>query len=182
MSVHAKKEVKKVIKGQQSDHRLIMRYKISVTAYSKSAAPEIKKHKMNAQQIEMVRKTWAIFQKIDPVLVGEVFYDKLFNDNPPFRRMFKESKQIQAKKIIAMLDQIVKHIDTVGNISHELKNLGARHRSYGVKSAYYRPVGVALLWMLEQGLGSDWNEEVKAAWNECYHTISEIMIDEDRTQ
>ena len=135
---------------------------------------------MNNQQIEMVKKTWMIFQKIDPVLVGEVFYDKLFSDNPSFRIMFKDSKQTQAKKIIAMLDMIVSRIDDVENISGQLKNLAARHISYGVKSEHYRSVGIALLWMLEQALGNDWNEEVRAAWHACYRTISEIMIEESK--
>jgi len=135
---------------------------------------------MNERQIEMVRKTWMILQKIDPVLVGEVFYDKLFSDNPSYRIMFKDSKQAQAKKIITMLDMIVSRIDDVENISGELKKLAAWHTSHGIKSEQYRPVGIALLWMLEQALGNDWNEEVKAAWNACYRTISEIMIEEGR--
>jgi len=135
---------------------------------------------MNDRQIEMVRKTWMILQKIDPMLVGEVFYDKLFSDNPSFRIMFKDSKQTQAKKIIAMLDMIVSRIDDIQNISGQLKNLATRHSSYGIKSEHYRPVGIALLWMLEQALGNDWNEEVRAAWNACYRTISEIMIEESK--
>ena len=137
---------------------------------------------MNERQVEMVRKTWMILQQIDPVLVGEVFYDKLFSDNPSFRIMFKDSKQAQARKIIIMLDMIVSRIDDVENISGELKNLAARHTSYGIRSEHYRPVGIALLWMLEQALGIDWNEEVRAAWNEWYHTISEIMIEEGKLQ
>jgi hemoglobin-like flavoprotein len=132
---------------------------------------------MTEQQIQLVKKTWMIFQKIDPVLVGEVFYDMLFTEYPSFKRMFATSKQTQSKKIIAMLNLIVAHIDSIEDLSEELRNLAVRHVYYGVKPEYYRPVGIALLWMLKQGLGNDWNEKVKEAWHACYQTIAAIMIE-----
>ena len=132
---------------------------------------------MTERQIDLVKKSWMIFQKIDPVLVGEVFYEKLFTDHPSFRRMFTTSKEIQSKKIVDMLDFIVSRIDTIEELSEELGNLAFRHTSYGVKTEYYQPVGVALLWTLQQGLGSAWNKDTEEAWDACYHTVSTIMID-----
>src|SRR5215213_5615375 len=104
---------------------------------------------MTEQQIQLVKKTWMIFQKVDPELMGEVFYDKLFADHPSFRRMFTTAKQIQSRKIIAMLDLIVSRIDAIEELSEELRNLAMRHVHYGVKPEYYQPVGIALLWMLQ---------------------------------
>lgn len=131
---------------------------------------------MTEQQIDLVKKTWLIFQKIDPVLVGEVFYEKLFAGHPSFKRMFTTSKEIQSKKIVDMLDFIISRIDTIEDLSEDLGNLAARHTSYGVKPEYYQPVGMALLWTLQQGLGSAWNKETAEAWDACYRTISGIMI------
>jgi len=135
---------------------------------------------MQEQQIELVKKTWMVFQKIDPVLVGDVFYEKLFADHPSFRKMFTNSRDIQSKKVIDMLDFIVSRIDTIEELTKELRNLAARHTAYGVKPEYYRPVGIALLWMLQQGLGSDWSKETEDAWDACYRTISGIMIEENK--
>lgn len=132
---------------------------------------------MNEQQMQLVKKSWMIFQRVDPVLMGEVFYEKLFSEHPSFRRLFTTSTQIQSKKLIAMLNFVISHIDNKAELSEELKKLGARHVNYGVKPEYYKPVGVALLWMLQQGLANDWNEEVNAAWKACYSTMSEIMIE-----
>ena len=132
---------------------------------------------MTELQTNLIRKTWATFQKIDPVLVGGVFYEKLFSDHPSYKRMFSKTNEIQSEKIVAMLNFIVSHIDTIEELSESLRNLAVRHLQYGVKPEYYGPVGVALLWMLQQGLGSDWNREVMEAWNACYSTVSGIMIE-----
>jgi hemoglobin-like flavoprotein len=53
--------------------------------------------------------------------------------------------------------------------------LGQRHRGYGVTAGQYGPVGAALLWTLEQGLGSDFTAETKAAWAEAYTTLAGAM-------
>ena len=132
---------------------------------------------MTEQQTKLIKTTWATFQKIDPLLVGGVFYEKLFSDHPSFRRMFSNTKETQSEKIIAMLNYIVSHIETIEELSESLKNLAARHLNYGVKPEYYRSVGIALLWMLQQGLGSDWDNEVREAWTACYNTISGIMLE-----
>jgi hemoglobin-like flavoprotein len=54
--------------------------------------------------------------------------------------------------------------------------LAQRHVKYGVEPKHYEPVGAALLWTLEKGLGTNWNEEVKEAWTLCYVTLSGAMI------
>ena len=131
---------------------------------------------MTQQQINVVTKTWSIFQKIDPVLVGEVFYEKLFTEHPSFKRLFTSSTQAQARKLIGMLDVIISRIDRLDDLGGDLQKLAIRHVHYGVKPEYYPPVGVALLWMLQQGLGEGWDDEVAAAWQACYDTIAGIMI------
>ncbi len=39
----------------------------------------------------------------------------------------------------------------------------------------YAPVGAALLWTLEKGLGPDFTPEVKAAWTETYTALAGVM-------
>jgi hemoglobin-like flavoprotein len=44
-----------------------------------------------------------------------------------------------------------------------------------VTVAHYAPVGAALLWTLEKGLGADFTPEVKAAWTETYTALAGVM-------
>jgi hemoglobin-like flavoprotein len=56
--------------------------------------------------------------------------------------------------------------------------LAQRHVGYGVKAGHYTPVGEALLWTLERGLGAQWTPELAAAWLAAYTTLSQFMIGE----
>jgi hemoglobin-like flavoprotein len=61
-------------------------------------------------------------------------------------------------------------------LTEEIKQLALRHVGYGVKASHYKSVGTALLWTLQQGLGVDWNDDVRAAWEACYEILSDTMI------
>ena len=58
-----------------------------------------------------------------------------------------------------------------------MAKLAKRHVAYGVEPSHYLVVGNALIWTLEQGLGENWNEEVRDAWVKCYTTLSNAMIE-----
>ena len=42
----------------------------------------------------------------------------------------------------------------------------------------YTPVGVALLWTLQQGLGKAWTPDLAQAWGAAYALRSDYMIGE----
>jgi hemoglobin-like flavoprotein len=131
---------------------------------------------MTDEQIALVKKTWKIFREIDPVLIGDVFYSKLFIEMPQVKHLFKTSREVQSKKLIDMLSMIVGRLDRLEELTSDIKQLAIRHVGYGVKLSHYRVVGVSLLWTLQQGLGADWNQEVQAAWEACYRLLSDTMI------
>ena len=131
---------------------------------------------MTEEQISLVKKTWSIFREIDPVLVGDVFYSKLFFDMPHLENLFHGAKDVQARKLVEMLSVIVGRLDSLDELTEEIRQLATRHVHYGVKEQHYKAVGAALLWTLQQGLGKDWTDEVKAAWVDCFHILSTTMI------
>ena len=131
---------------------------------------------MTKDQILLIKKTWSIFREIDPVLIGDVFYSKLFFDMPQLENLFHTPKEDQSKKLVNMLSIIIGRLDNLEALTEEIKQLAIRHVQYGVKEQHYKAVGTALLWTLQQGLGRDWNGEVKEAWASCFHTLSTAMI------
>jgi hemoglobin-like flavoprotein len=131
---------------------------------------------MTKEQILLVKKTWNIFREIDPVLVGDVFYSKLFFDMPYLEKLFHTPKEEQSRKLIEMLSIIVGRLDRLEELTEEIKQLAIRHVQYGVKEQHYKAVGSALLWTLQQGLGNDWDEKVKEAWATCFQILSDTMI------
>jgi nitric oxide dioxygenase len=84
----------------------------------------------------------------------------------------------QRKKLMATLAIVVNGLNNLDTMLPAASALAKRHVSYGAEPAHYPVVGQALLWTLEQGLGSSWTPEVAAAWTGAYTTLSGFMISE----
>ena len=55
------------------------------------------------------------------------------------------------------------------------KELGRRHKGYGVKTEHYGTVATALLWTLEKGLGDAFTPTAKEAWTQTYTVLAKTM-------
>lgn len=129
---------------------------------------------MTPQQIELVQTS---FKKVVPIAgtAADLFYDRLFEIAPDVRPMFPQDMKEQKTKLIVMLGTAVTNLHKLDEILPAVKALGARHKSYGVKVEHYAPVGAALLWTLEKGLGADFTPEIKAAWTDTYTVLTGVM-------
>jgi hemoglobin-like flavoprotein len=119
------------------------------------------------------------FKKVVPIAgtAADLFYDRLFEIAPGVRAMFPEDLREQKKKLIGMLAMAVSNLHQIDSIIPAVENLAKRHVGYGVKPEHYQPVGEALLWTLEQGLGGDFTPPVRKAWTDTYVTLSGVMQD-----
>ncbi len=131
---------------------------------------------MTQRQIELVKSTWSSVAAMDHVIVGGLFYDRLFEIAPELKPMFHSPIPHQSKKLLAMINYVIAKLDKLDDIVDEVSKLGRKHIRYGVKAEHYAIVGSALLWTLEKGLAENWNKEVKNAWTECYGILSNAMI------
>jgi hemoglobin-like flavoprotein len=129
---------------------------------------------MTPEQVSMVQES---FKKVVPIAgtAADLFYDRLFEIAPQVRAMFPDDLREQKKKLIAMLATAVTNLHQVDHIIPAVENLGKRHAGYGVKPEHYQPVGEALLWTLEQGLGADFTPPLKKAWTDTYVTLTGVM-------
>lgn len=79
---------------------------------------------------------------------------------------------------MATLGLVINGLKNLDAILPAAKSLAAKHVSYGVRAEHYQPVGDALIWTLEKGLGSAFTSEVRDAWLAAYATLSGAMIAE----
>jgi hemoglobin-like flavoprotein len=126
------------------------------------------------QQIELVQSS---FRKVVPIAgtAADLFYDRLFEIAPAVRPMFPQDLGEQKKKLIGMLATAVNSLHKLDTIVPAVQDLGRRHKGYGVTAEHYTPVGAALLWTLEKGLGEAFTHDVKVAWTEDYTTLAGVM-------
>jgi len=129
---------------------------------------------MTPQQVELVQSTW---KQVFPIQeqAATLFYDKLFQSDPAIKNLFKGNMKEQGKKLMTMINVAVNGLTQLDTIVPALQELGKRHAKYGVKDAHYATVGAALLWTLEQGLGTAFTVEAKQAWVATYGVLASTM-------
>ena len=130
---------------------------------------------MTPAQKKLVQATWT---QVVPIadIAAAMFYDRLFEIDPTARPLFRATDMTQQrKKLVQVLAVAVGSLDKLDTLVPIVEDLGRRHAGYGVKDEHYDSVGAALLWTLQQGLGTAWNAEIKEAWTDVYRLLSGVM-------
>jgi len=118
---------------------------------------------------------------------ADLFYGRLFEIAPEYRALFPEDLTAQKRKLVTMLSFVVKsmdwsderwrdEVDPEQDLCLVVLAMGRRHAVlYRIPEDSYGPVGEALLWTLEHGLGPAFTPEVRAAWTKLYGAVSTTM-------
>ncbi len=132
---------------------------------------------MTPAQVKLIQDSFA---KVAPISeqAAASFYARLFEIAPEVKPLFKGDMAEQGRKLMATLAVVVNGLSNLDSILPAASWLAKRHVDYGVKPGHYLPVGEALLWTLERGLGASWTAELAAAWTAAYATLSQFMIGE----
>ena len=131
---------------------------------------------MTPQQISLIQTSWASVVPIQDTAAG-LFYQRLFVLDPSVRPMFKGDMQEQGRKLMKMLGTVVNSLTRLDELVPVAQDMARRHVGYGVQPAHYDTVGAALLWTLEQGLGSAFSDDTRDAWATAYGTLAGVMKD-----
>ena len=132
---------------------------------------------MTPEQIKAIQSSFA---KVAPISeqAAELFYGRLFEIAPAVKPLFHGDMKEQGKKLMGTLAVVVNGLSNLEAVLPAASALAKKHVTYGVQAADYAPVGAALLWTLEKGLGDAWTPDLAAAWTAAYTTLSDYMIGE----
>jgi len=132
---------------------------------------------MTPDQIAAIQGSFA---KLVPISeqAAMLFYGRLFENAPAVKPLFRGDLTEQSRKLMATLGVVVNGLADLESVLPAASALAKRHVDYGVKAADYTPVGAALLWTLERGLGEQWTPQLAAAWTEAYAVLSGFMVAE----
>ena len=129
---------------------------------------------MTPEQVKLVQDSFKLVEPIAPQ-AADLFYGRLFEIAPAVRPLFPSDISGQKEKLMSMIGTAVNNLHQVEKIVPAVQELGRRHVAYGVTAAHYQPVGEALIWTLEKGLGDKFTPDVKAAWLATYTTLEGVM-------
>ena len=130
---------------------------------------------MTEHDITRIERSWALVLPIADEAVA-TFYERLFALHPRAARMFScTDMAVQRQRLASAIDGVVCSLRSPASLCSTLRDLGARHATYGVLDEDFTPVGQALLHSLKAGLGSHWTEETEAAWIAAWDEISGAM-------
>jgi len=120
------------------------------------------------------------FAKVVPISeqAAMLFYGRLFEIAPAVKPLFRGDLTEQGRKLMATLSVVVTGLANLESLLPAASVLAKRHAGYGVRATDYQPVGAALLWTLERGLGEQWTPQLAAAWTEAYSILANFMISE----
>lgn len=134
---------------------------------------------MTPNEITLVKES---FRQVAPISdqAAAIFYARLFELDPSLRPLFRGDMVEQGRKLMAMIAMVVASLDKLDRLVPTVRELGARHVTYGVRDEHYATVGAALLWTLEKGLGPAFTAETRQAWTSAYTLLADTMIDAAR--
>ena len=132
---------------------------------------------MTPHQVDLVQSSFA---KVAPIAdaAAAMFYARLFEIEPEVKPLFHGDMAEQRRKLMTTLGVVVNGLKNLDAVLPQARALAVKHVGYGVKAAHYAPVGEALIWTLDRGLGADFTSEVRSAWLAAYGALSGVMIAE----
>ncbi len=136
---------------------------------------------MTPHQIELINETWLSVASLGET-AAQLFYKRLFEIAPGTQALFAQTDMTaQSTKLLEALGFVVESAEHADRLLPVLQELGRRHVSYGVEDQHYESVGAALLWTLEQGLGSAFTDDVRDAWTAAYTLVADTMMEAARS-
>jgi len=134
---------------------------------------------VTAAQQTLVQDSW---DKLTPMAshAVELFYDRLFELDPSLEDVLPPSLTERSTELMQALGQGV--AGDLSRMAPVMRELGRRHRDYGVRVGHYVTAGDALLWTLEQSLTEEFTPRMKEAWGAMYELLTSLMIEGAKTR
>jgi hemoglobin-like flavoprotein len=130
---------------------------------------------MTPEQLAMVRDSYAALAP-DATAMANDFYRRLFAADGTTQELFTDGPDVMSVKFAAELAALVEAISSFPDFAPRVRDLGARHATYGVQTSHYQAAREALIGALAEHLGPQWNSEVEAAWRRAYNLVAELMM------
>ena len=131
---------------------------------------------MTPEQLDAVARS-VVAVRANADRFSRTFYERMFTRLPDARALFPEDLAEQRGKLVNELAFLAEAAQDMPAFVERARELGARHRRYGVRPADYPVVAEALFEAFAAVLGPDFDNDLAAAWRRLYSLIAETMLE-----
>ena len=142
--------------------------------------PNSARSRVTPKEAKLIRASFEL-AAISSTRTSELFYQRLFALDPSVRGLFHGDMREQGRKLISTLALVVDSIDQLEDLLPMIRELGVRHANYHVEERHSATVGEALLWALEQTVGTTFTASTRTAWKKAYTILANTMIEAARS-
>ncbi|MFD2571869.1 hypothetical protein ACFSUS_14590 [Spirosoma soli] len=130
---------------------------------------------MTEEQITLVQRTWRLLRPIDPQLLSNVFLTRLELEGSSWRPLASFRLKGEAAALIDEFSMIIARLNQPEATNIRLLSLATHYLPDVISPQQILYLGRALMWTIQQALGTDWTPEVEQAWRQCYFDMGEIL-------
>jgi hemoglobin-like flavoprotein len=142
----------------------------------KNASPEsLAAVPLDVALVTSLRASYEMVRAHD-LRLAEIFYARLFAAAPHLRSLFRGDPAVQAAKLMAALDVVVKNLDAGTANAAMLAELGRRHASYGARPEHYPLVVDLLVGAMQTLLGPSFLPENREQWRLALSLVCRQMV------
>lgn len=130
---------------------------------------------LTTREAEKVRLT---FSRVvaDRDAFSKSFYDRLFTAAPSVRLLFSTNMDMQREKLVATLALVVRSVNNLDALRHDIRELGRRHVEYGAMPVHYDVLRDVFLDTMDEYIGEEFDAETRNAWAKLYDIVAGEMI------
>lgn len=139
------------------------------------ASDSLSRVPLDVSLVTRLRATYVILQP-NAQRLAELFYAKLFAAAPSHRSIFASDLSVQATKLAAALEAVVRNLENPRANIEVLSDLGRRHAGYGVTPEHYRLAIDCLLDAMRELGGNALEERSLIEWRVALRLIADQMI------
>lgn len=130
------------------------------------------------QRVQILRRTCPTLEA-QREMFGDIFFKQLFAGHPEIEALFDgmDLGSHRAKLWTAISTMVASDGGQDAGYAPYVEYLGIRHVTTGVLPAYYGVFIDALCQAIAHVLGTEWTDEVAAAWHGALADVASAMID-----
>jgi nitric oxide dioxygenase len=129
---------------------------------------------MTRRQIRLIRSSWKTAGE-EPLTLGILFYDRLFNLSPETRAVFRTPVSQQTVRLMHTVGSLVNRLDLLDESLIDITRIADEYARQGLKAMNYPAIASSLIWAMEKKLDQSWNRELAKAWLSFFGCLSTLV-------